>query len=70
MKPGRIISVKTSTERSSGGEPSYYVTINVETAFKQYEDLRLEVDSLGEQAKTFEYWRALCGLSQNMQEKA
>jgi hypothetical protein len=69
MKAGRIISVKTSTERESGGENSYYVTVSIETGYQQYEDLRLEVESSAEQAKTFNYWGLIYELSQNMQEK-
>ena len=63
MKSGKIISVKSSTERASGGASSYYVTVNVETGFQQYEDLRLEVDSLSDQAITFNYWMALYEIS-------
>lgn len=70
MKSGKIISVKMSTERASGGETSYYVTVNVETRAQQYEDLRLEVDSGAEQMRTFNYWGQLYDLSQKIQEKA
>jgi hypothetical protein len=69
MKAGRISSVKKSTERTSGGDTSYHVTVSVETGAQQYEDLRLEFDSAAEQEKTFKYWGALYELSQNMQEK-
>jgi hypothetical protein len=69
MKAGRISSVKKFTERESGGENSYCVTVSIETGYQQYEDLRLEVDSAAEQEKTFNYWGLLYELSQNMQEK-
>lgn len=69
MKAGRITSVKMSTERESGGQSSYYVTVSIETGYQQYEDLKLEVDSGAEQMKTFKYWGQLYDLSQSTQEK-